>query len=310
MTFHVKLEGALQYPDAKAAADAHASMMKGRAGNRMLEDGARLDGKEIVFRFENALSSSNPSDLVDSTEFGIEKALESAVTGSVVYSDETGFRRVRHALGREFWARRWQDGQTGFHEGKPNDLLAAHIARIEKPHARIFVPLCGKAFDVRWLAERGHEVVGVECVWEAVRGFFDDWEQDPPRTEMGRAPVLAAKGVTLICANIFDVRPEELGRFDVIYDRAALVALEPSTRARYVEACQALLGEGGKTFLVTLAYDQSVAPGPPWSIDAAMVQTLYAGRSIETLETRQIPTSPRLTAAGAPTFTETAFLVT
>jgi thiopurine S-methyltransferase len=325
VTFHVKLEGALHYPSATAAAEAHRVMMEGRAGNAMLEDGARVDGSSIVFAFDDALASGSASDHVDSAEFGIQKALETATTGSVTFSDETGFTRVKHALGREFWAKRWKESQIGFHEGAPNDLLAKHVARIEtKRPARILVPLAGKAVDLRWLAERGHEVVGVEVVWEAVRAFFDEWKVDAPvQTKVGRNEALrscdshdtssrrslSGKGVTLVCADMFEVSAEDLGRFDVIYDRAALVALEPSTRGRYVEACRDLLAEGGMTLLVAFAYDQALTQGPPWSIDEAAVRELYAPRAIEKLEARTVVPSARLVASGIATIEETAYLI-
>jgi len=211
----------------------------------------------------------------------------------------------------EFWAERWTTGQTGFHEGKPNDLLAAHIARIEAktPRARILVPLSGKAFDLRWLAERGHEVVGIEFVWEAVSGFFEDWKLEPSPIEVGGKPALRAKGVTIVCADMFALTPDALGHFDVIYDRAALVALEPSTRTRYVETCRSFLSEGGVTLLVAFAYDQSRAPGPPFSIERALVDELYAPRQIERLETRAVPTSKRLTEAGIAALDESVYLI-
>jgi thiopurine S-methyltransferase len=311
MTFHVKLEGSLRYENPAAATAARAAMMEGRAGNSMLEEGTRVDADTIVFVLDDALPSSTAADLVDSTQLGIERALETAIAGAVTLSDESGGRHVMRAIGREFWARRWTDKQTGFHEGKPNDLLAAHIARVEakKPRARILVPLSGKAFDLRWLAERGHEVVGIEFVWEAVSGFFEDWELDPERTELSGKPALSAKGVTLVCADMFALTPEALGRFDVVYDRAALVALEPSLRTPYVDACRSFLTDDGVTFLVAFAYDQSRAPGPPFSISPELVRDLYAPRAIETLETRSVPTSKRLADAGIPALEESAYLI-
>jgi thiopurine S-methyltransferase len=221
--------------------------------------------------------------------------------------------KTKAESGHDFWAKRWSEGQTGFHEGAPNDLLAKHIARIEsvKPRARILVPLSGKAADLRWLAERGHEVVGVEFVDEAVRAFFDEQQLEPVTSEIGGAPALTAGGVTLVCGDFYEVASEALGRFDVVYDRAALVAVDPAQRAHYVETCRARLGAGGVTFLVALAYDQSLVPGPPWSIDPEMVRELHAAHSvaIEVLETRATPTSPRLAAAGVPALMETAYLI-
>lgn len=215
--------------------------------------------------------------------------------------------------GHDLWAQRWSLGQTGFHEGAPNALLVKHIARIEgvKPRARVLVPLSGKSIDLRWLAERGHDVVGVEFVDTAVGAFFDEQKLAPVASEIGGAPALSAGGVTLVCGDFFEVASEALGRFDVIYDRAALVAIEPNLRARYVETCRARLGEGGVTFLVAFAYDQSRAPGPPFSIDPETVRELYGSHSvaIEALETRARPTSPRLTAAGVTALMETAYSI-
>lgn len=212
----------------------------------------------------------------------------------------------------DFWKERWAGGQIGFHEGQPNVLLETHIARIEarKPKARILVPLSGKSMDLRWLAERGHEVVGVEFVATAAADFFAEWDVEPERLEIGGQPAARANGVTLICADMLQIPSAALGTFDVVYDRAALVALEPEVRARYVGVCRGLLDDDGFVFLVTFAYDQSRAQGPPYSVDAALVHELFAEDSIELLETRSAPTSPRLTAAGVPNFDESAYLIT
>lgn len=211
----------------------------------------------------------------------------------------------------DFWNERWLDGQIGFHEGTPNVLLETHIARLEarKAKARVLVPLSGKSMDLRWLAERGHQVVGVEFVPTAVRDFFAEWNVEPERLEIGGHPAASANGVTLVCADILGVPPDALGTFDVVYDRAALVALELQARAPYIEVCRKALAADGVVFLVTFAYDQSRAAGPPYSVDTALVHQLYARETIELLETRAAPTSKRLTAAGVPSFDESAYLI-
>jgi hypothetical protein len=62
---------------------------------------------------------------------------------------------------------------------------------------------------------------------------------------------------------------------------------------------------------VVFAYDQSLVPGPPFSVDPGIVRELYAPHSvaIEALETRATPTSPRLAEAGVPALIETAYLI-
>ena len=43
-----------------------------------------------------------------------------------------------------------------------------------RKNLRIFVPMCGKSVDLRWLADNGHTVVGVEMAGIAVKSFFEE----------------------------------------------------------------------------------------------------------------------------------------
>jgi thiopurine S-methyltransferase len=176
------------------------------------------------------------------------------------------------------WKTRWEQGQTRFHEGKPNDLLVAHAHRFGKAQ-RILVPLAGKAADLQWLADQGHDVVGVEFVQQAIDDFFKGRAPTPHR--LGAHDAYYAQGVTLVRADMFDVKPETLGRFDAIYDRAALVAIDPPRRADYVAVCHAL---ANRALLISFSYDQTTREGPPWSVDEAMVRALYG--SVEKLAER------------------------
>jgi thiopurine S-methyltransferase len=213
--------------------------------------------------------------------------------------------------GRPFWAERWGQQRIGFHEGQPNDLLVAHIDALDQGRGkqRILAPLAGKAEDLWWLAARGHEVVGVEFVASAVEAFFAerglalrDHEQ-----RLGPFTAYVADGVTMLCEDFFAITPDAIGTFDAIYDRAALIALDPSDRARYVASCRALAKPSAPTFLISLTYDQSRAPGPPWSIDGAEIEALYG--SARVLQTRTVEPPTGLAKAGVQTIEETAYLV-
>ncbi|MDB4945290.1 MAG: Thiopurine S-methyltransferase, partial [Labilithrix sp.] len=178
----------------------------------------------------------------------------------------------RHALAS--WKKRWTEGQTRFHETAPNDLLVAQMARFERAGTplRILVPLAGKTFDLRWLAERGHEVVGVEFVESAVTAFFAEWAVTPERLD---ARTLRHGRVTMVCADFLEVTAEALGPFDLVYDRAALIAIGPALREAYVAVSRSLLAPGGDILLVALAYDQSKGAGPPFSVDEAELVRLH-----------------------------------
>lgn len=215
---------------------------------------------------------------------------------------------------RSFWQERWDAGQIGFHEGKPNDLLLQHAEHLPSG-ARVLVPLAGKAHDLLWLARRGHPVVGVEIVERACRAFFAD--HGLPVTEEERDGVRVfrsadvATPVELWCADVFALNPARCGSFGGLYDRAALVALAPATRARYVETCASLLQPGAGGLLITFDYDQSRIEGPPWSVPLAEVQGLYGSRFVvQELMARETTINPRFVEAGVRGAREVAVALT
>ena len=208
-----------------------------------------------------------------------------------------------------FWSEKWSEGQIGFHEGAPNDLLVAHVDVLERDRGklRVLAPLAGKAEDLGWLAARGHEVVGVEFVAQAIEEFFAARGVAAQRNALGGFAAFTGGGVTMVLADFFRLTHEAIGRFDAIYDRAGLVAIDVSMRARYVEVCRSLCNADARVLLVALAYDQSKAHGPPWSLDRAMVQSLWPGAV--PLQTRLVGTAPRFGEAGVPHFEETAYAI-
>jgi thiopurine S-methyltransferase len=206
----------------------------------------------------------------------------------------------------DFWKGRWDSKQIGFHEGKPNDLLVAHADRFA-PKSRILVPLAGKAADLAWLAERGHEIVGVEFVKSPIDALFEGIEVREHL--LGRHDAFTARGITMVLGDMFDMKPDALGTFDAIYDRAALIAVEPTMRKSYVATCRALLKPSGVTLLIAFSYDQTKAPGPPFSVDSGKVHELFTGRTIQALETRPASVTPRLRESGIEFIEETAYLI-
>ncbi len=54
------------------------------------------------------------------------------------------------------WKEAWAVGSTGFHEGRPNAFLMKYInvLTLGRPSVSVFVPLCGKAVDMRWLYDQ------------------------------------------------------------------------------------------------------------------------------------------------------------
>jgi thiopurine S-methyltransferase len=100
------------------------------------------------------------------------------------------------------------------------------------------------------------------------------------------------------------------GPVDAVYDRAALVALDPPTRAAYVGSLLRVLAPGGRVLLVTFAYDQAKLPGPPWSIDDDTVHALFdAAFVVRCLARRDEPIGPKFAAAGVTSLVEACWLL-
>jgi thiopurine S-methyltransferase len=216
----------------------------------------------------------------------------------------------------EFWRERWQKGQIGFHEAAPNSLLGKHGARLGlEPGGRVLVPLCGKSTDLVFLARAGLAVTGIEIVREAVDAFYAEnrfaAEDEPWLGFAARRAVVEAGSVRIALGSFFDLRVPDAERFDAAYDRAALVAVRPEDRERYVASLLAALRPGGRVLLVTFAYWGGTMTGPPFSVDDAEVKRLFAGSTLEQLDERDVLDSePRFRERGATAIVEQAWLVT
>lgn len=178
----------------------------------------------------------------------------------------------------EFWLDRWEKGQIGFHEREVNAALRAHWPRLGvSSGAKVLVPLCGKSRDMAWLRSVGHPVVGVELSRIAVRDFFAESGLTPVVSSGPRFERWEAGGVTLLAGDLFDLAPDDLQGVAAVYDRAALVALPPALRERYVGTLRRTLPAGARILLLTWSYPEEEKDGPPFSVDEREVERLYGG---------------------------------
>lgn len=182
-------------------------------------------------------------------------------------------------MDRQFWLERWRSGRIGFQRETANPYLLRYWDRVSAiGNAPVFVPLAGKTRDMRWLAERGHTVIGVELSNIAIRAFFDEWGAEAKVQGLDRLTAYTSDATTLYCGNFFDVEPTHIGGRVAVYDRASLIALPADMRERYAHHLLELLGLGRDLtgmLLVTLEYPQRQMEGPPFSVDEGEVRALF-----------------------------------
>jgi thiopurine S-methyltransferase len=211
----------------------------------------------------------------------------------------------------EFWHQRWESNQIGFHEGQVNAYLAPHYAQLSlAPGQAVFVPLCGKSVDLRWLADQGAHVLGVELSPIAVESFFAEQGLTPRTRKEGAFAVWESGPIRVLCGDYFALTPAELAGVHAVYDRAALIALPPERRADYVAHLNQLLPGARRTLLVTLEYPQEQMQGPPFSVPEREVRLLFADARIEHLGTQDVlADNPRFREKGLTSLLECAYLI-
>lgn len=193
----------------------------------------------------------------------------------------------------DFWHDRWQSNRIGFHEAEANRLLVAHFSQLDVAAGdRVFLPLCGKSRDVAWLMAQGEQVVGVELSRLAIKQLFDEMGLVPAITELGSLTRFEAQNITMFTGDIFDLDAQTLGQVDAIYDRAALVALPQDMRLRYSQHLINITG-GARQLLISFDYDQSRMDGPPFSVPAEEVRSLYE-RAYSVVSVARTPATDRM----------------
>ncbi len=186
----------------------------------------------------------------------------------------------------EFWQARWARNEIGFHRSEVNPALQEYWPALQlTAPSEVLVPLCGKSLDMPWLAAQGHAVLGVELAERAVQDFFAEQQLVAQVGADGALRRYQAQGIAVLQGDFFAVTPAQTAGCAGYYDRAALIALPPEMRRRYVAHLQALLPSGCHGLLVTIDYPQEQKDGPPFAVGDAEVRELYGeGWKVELLE--------------------------
>ncbi|MBU1215003.1 MAG: thiopurine S-methyltransferase [Gammaproteobacteria bacterium] len=151
------------------------------------------------------------------------------------------------------WLAFWRDQRSDFHQSDVNPLLSKFWPDLGLPQgSRVFVPLCGKSLDMLWLAQQGHEVIGIELSPVAVEAFFSENGLLPTQQQVGAFTLWRDGKISILCGDYFALTTNELGMIDTVYDRSALTALPEEIRGLYVAQLSRLVSDTAVVFLLTV----------------------------------------------------------
>ncbi|XP_077209166.1 thiopurine S-methyltransferase [Paroedura picta] len=183
------------------------------------------------------------------------------------------------------WLKKWQMRHIGFHNEQEHGLLKKHldIFLSGRSGLKIFFPLCGKTVEMKWLADMGHHIVGVEISETALKEFFTEQnlsysEETVPEIPGAKLMKDTSGNISLYCCSIYDLTSSVAGKFDAIWDRGSLVAINPCDRERYANLMLSLMNQKCCYLLVTVSYDPSKHPGPPFYIPDSELKKLFGQR--------------------------------
>ena len=125
------------------------------------------------------------------------------------------------------------------------------------PPRKILVPGCGAGYEVRFFAEHGHDVLGID---------FSDAAIEAAQRELGSLSSRVRK------ADFFALA----GEFDLVYERAFLCALPRARWPDWARRMAELVRPGGK--LAGFFYIDDNQRGPPFGVSRPRLHELLGER--------------------------------
>lgn len=183
-----------------------------------------------------------------------------------------------------FWLECWQQPYPGFHLEQVHPLLQGCWSRVYQPenHQQVLVPLCGKSIDMMFLRQR-LPVVGVELAERACHDFFQEQQLAVTLSHAKQFHCYDAERLRLLQGDFFQLSQDESAACQLVYDRAALIALPVEMRQRYVHHLRQILPAQSMVLLISLEYPPEEKQGPPFAVFEAEIRQLFAGAQIDLL---------------------------
>lgn len=179
----------------------------------------------------------------------------------------------------DFWSDMWnQAGNPRWHQSD----FDSNLQRITGLKGRVFLPLCGGTRDLMWFNKQPlvTEVIGTEACIQGIKQFEIEQGIKFEVKEVGEFKVYVFEKIQIFLGNHFSKELVTLfsdEKFDLIFDRASLIAITKEMREEYKARMIKWLKPGGLYYLQTFNYDEKLRPNmPPRPFDKSTVESLYS----------------------------------
>jgi cyclopropane fatty-acyl-phospholipid synthase-like methyltransferase len=169
-------------------------------------------------------------------------------------------------------------GKAPWDIGKPQGAFVAVADRITSP---VLDAGCGTGEHALFLAARGHRVVGIDFVEEAIR------RAQRKAVERGLSAEFLVKDATML---------EEWGaRFASVIDCGLFHVFSDDDRRRYVQGLAQAIDRGGQLFLMCFSDEEPGTEGPRRVSRRELYDAFADGWEVESVQPVQIEVNPEFT---------------
>ena len=180
---------------------------------------------------------------------------------------------------QEDWEQRWKYSIVLFHEHNVHQDLIKYEDKLlpSQTKLKVLLPWCGKTLDMLYLADKGHQVIGVDITEAPIHQFFNEHNLKYVSEKQGLVTKYQAldKDITLYRGDMYQMDSTTIGKVDAVWDSGAFISSNPSQREEYIKAMVNLLKPTSKYLLNTFHYVSSTWNEVPYSITDNEIESYF-----------------------------------
>nr|XP_039247518.1 thiopurine S-methyltransferase-like [Styela clava] len=132
---------------------------------------------------------------------------------------------------------------------------------------RVLFPLCGKSYDMKWVADKGHAVIGVDCSAKPLEDFFNEHGITYVERQESSCQVLQSTtegcNITLYAGDIFNLPDSAFEKCDAVFDYGSVIAIKPEERKKYADVMNKTTTSDVRYLLCAFDFNGYMDPKPP-----------------------------------------------